>query len=130
MCKAGDVLTPEQCRLLQLFGVKQAAFRIHIIAAHFTTESGKGRLEVIKEGASTQPEKAAASVPVSTQRRRKQASAAAAAEQSTAGMEEEQEEAGEDGEEEEGAEDEDESEEFVPEPLQGWGEVAVPSYAH
>jgi len=30
ICKKGDVLTPEQCHLLELFGVKMADFRISV----------------------------------------------------------------------------------------------------
>ena len=32
MCNAGDVLTPEQCQILQLYGHKLAVFRVKIVA--------------------------------------------------------------------------------------------------
>jgi mRNA turnover protein 4 len=35
ICKAGDVLTPEQCRLLTLFDVQMAVFKMNI-HCHFT----------------------------------------------------------------------------------------------
>ena len=129
VCRAGDVLTPEQCRLLQLFDQKQADFRIHIVAAlTYSADDQQGRLEVIQEEAATQLNKetvAAGPASNSKQRRRK---AAAAGDERLSTMEaQEEEEEAEEGEEEEGQE-QDGDEEFVPEPLEGWGEVAVPAY--
>lgn len=31
VCKKGDVLTPEQCKILEIFGVKLATFRVHVL---------------------------------------------------------------------------------------------------
>jgi len=141
VCKAGDVLTPEQCRLLQLFDQKQAAFRIHLIASlTYTAERSHATLEVMREDAITQPSDSDATPPASAARPKPAQSKTAAAARGGRGArmqieqkeeqvevlaadedeaEEEQDEEGEDGSEDE---------EFVPEPLQGWGEVAVPTY--
>ena len=131
VCSAGDVLTPEQCRLLQLFDQRQAAFRIHVIAAlNYTADeqSDEGRLEVIREAATTRVDQAAVTGSASRQSRRR--GAAAMADQ-LAGMEAdggaEVQVFGEDEGEEDEEEDEDDGE-FVPEPFKGWGEVAVPTY--
>ena len=146
VCRAGDVLTPEQCRLLQLFDQKQAAFRIHLIAAltYSTGEEGKTRaqLEVMRDDAAAQADDesadAAMAAPAAVgdrQRRRKeQSERAGRAASMRVGREEEEEAetdgaAGQDAQEQAGEEDEEEeSEEFVPEPLQEWGEVEVPTY--
>ena len=134
VCSAGDVLTPEQCRLLQLFDQRQAAFRIHIIAAlTYTAGSTRGRLAVIREGAGAQSNNAAAaSVTASRPRRRTEAArtedASTEAEDEPDAYEVER-QAGGRVEDEEDEEDEgDEVEEFVPEPMMGWGDVAVPTY--
>jgi mRNA turnover protein 4 len=41
VCKKGDVLTPEQCRLLELFDIKMADFRITVDCAWFNGEFEK-----------------------------------------------------------------------------------------
>ena len=119
VCKAGDVLTPEQCRLLQLFDVKQAAFRIHIIAALTSSaDDGSATLEVIREAATSSAAQLDQTTAALSRQRRHKGGVAAAEEEEEASMA-----AGEGNEE-----DEDEDEEFVPSPLEGWGEVTVPSY--
>lgn len=39
VCKIGDQLTPEQCKLLELFGVKMAEFRMYA-SCHWEAENG------------------------------------------------------------------------------------------
>jgi len=41
LCKKGDVLTPEQCRLLELFEIKMADFRITVDCVWFNGEFEK-----------------------------------------------------------------------------------------
>jgi mRNA turnover protein 4 len=45
LCKKGDVLTPEQCRLLELFEIKMADFRITVDCVWFN-----GEFEKLTEG--------------------------------------------------------------------------------
>ena len=48
VCKEGDVLTPEQCRLLQLFGEKMAVFRVEVVVGW---DAETGQVEELIEGA-------------------------------------------------------------------------------
>ena len=40
VCKKGQILTPEQCKILELFGVEMAVMRIHV-KAHLDMEAGE-----------------------------------------------------------------------------------------
>ena len=93
VCRAGDVLTPEQCKLLQLFGVKMATFKVQLIAAW---QAETGEVEELREGALEAGKGKKAAV--------------------------------EEGVAEEEGEEEAEDSEFIADPMEGWGEVAVPSY--
>ena len=112
VCREGDVLTPEQCRLLQTFGVRMAHMTVDVLAGW---DGDTGKVEELREGVSREEGVAR----VQTGRRR------GGRGENDRG-EEGQEEAQEDGV---GEDEEDEDAEFVPEPMEGWGEVAVPAYA-
>eukprot|EP00461_Guttulinopsis_vulgaris_P000847 UN00847 len=40
VCKKGQKLTPEQCKILEIFGVEMALMRIHV-KAHLDMEAGE-----------------------------------------------------------------------------------------
>ena len=132
VCREGDVLTPEQCRLLEVFGEKMAVMRVDLVA-WWRREGGKGEggvVEELREG--VEKDKAAGGGEDWKQRReaQKKKGKRGVLEEHKQGQdggemgEDEGEEGEEGGEEEEGGEDD----AFVPEPMEGWGEVAVPSY--
>jgi len=60
LCKKGDVLTPEQCRLLELFEIKMADFRITVDCVWFNGEFEKLAEESDEEAESKEPEDDAA----------------------------------------------------------------------
>jgi len=68
LCKKGDVLTPEQCRLLELFEIKMADFRITVDCVWFDGEFEKlaedqdGDDDDDDEAESKEPEDAACDV--------------------------------------------------------------------
>ena len=109
VCREGDVLTPEQCRLLQIFQQQMAVMRVRMVAVW---EAATGEVEeVADDGGGDGGELGASGAQGGKQQ-------AAASEMATEGA----------GAEEEEDED-DEGDEFIPEPYEGWGEVAVPTIA-
>lgn len=40
VCKEGDILTPNQCKILELFGVEMALMRV-ILTCHLNIEAGE-----------------------------------------------------------------------------------------
>ena len=149
VCREGDVLTPEQCRLLELFGERMAVMRVGLVARWWrgggeggedgdegageeVGQGGGGVVEELREGVVKEGGHGAEEWRQSRARRGKKdkrggEEAKRGPVEGNEGEEDGEGKGGEEGEEGESEEGE-EDEEFVPEPLEGWGEVAVPSY--